>query len=665
MGDDLITAKININEEAYIKYYQDGKKSFVELYVNGFKKAHQNKSVEEWVTPNDIGERTSFGTTIVKDLNLCDYKQYKKLMGALSEKYSQAVKDAEEKKKEEFKRNQSDYRQKIDEAMSKYANLNNPLEYIGSMMDWRMAGERVNQLIAFITFCSTVILKEPISLIATGRGSSGKTATINSALDLIPKRFVMDLDRSTPSALIRMSQVLEKGSWCFDSVICSFGDLGGKTDQETTAESRKYIANLQTDGHISKTVTVKKDNDFSIEELCLNGKCSFVYSTVPENSSFDSQEESRAIFIQPHRDNKTEYFLMQDILSIGSDVAKEQKEKVDGLDNFIPYVVEGLRELYNGVKFEDENPEEDYGKEPAIQIINPHKRTIKDFIGKNESYKRYKKQFETVIKVITLLNFYEHEVVEYGGKPTIFTNANDIMYFVTLFESYQSSISLGLDKNQDEMYHKILNQVRIANNDGGMLYLEFVKDVTGFNTDDEDWGQTNLDNIKGTGYCVSPMDFANKSGLDIKPAEVKSAFERFEEEGMFEKVYNYNSGDYWIINNPKELENKSLYDCVDFTPTEKKMIEISFPEKIANFILKDTADFSININNQHKDVSIPTWNKDEWIKIYEEDDKKSAKSKEFNKSSVKGVIKGTYDEDNSEDYDVGQTSFNTGDVVFD
>ena len=42
MGDDLITAKININEEAYIKYYQDGKKSFVELYVNGFKKAHQN-----------------------------------------------------------------------------------------------------------------------------------------------------------------------------------------------------------------------------------------------------------------------------------------------------------------------------------------------------------------------------------------------------------------------------------------------------------------------------------------------------------------------------------------------------------------------------------------------------------------------------------------------
>lgn len=95
---------------------------------------------------------------------------------------------------------------KLKEAITKLQSLDCPLIYIGSIVEWFTAGERNNILYAFTVYAGQVILQNPVSVICLGEASSGKSHIQETALKLIPKRFVVNERKS----LKRHSSIVPK-----------------------------------------------------------------------------------------------------------------------------------------------------------------------------------------------------------------------------------------------------------------------------------------------------------------------------------------------------------------------------------------------------------------------------------------------------------------------
>lgn len=78
--------------------------------------------------------------------------------------------------------------------------------YIGSIVEWFTAGERNNILYAFTVYAGQVILKNPVSVICLGEASSGKSHIQETALRLIPERFIVNEKKITEAALFNRAK---------------------------------------------------------------------------------------------------------------------------------------------------------------------------------------------------------------------------------------------------------------------------------------------------------------------------------------------------------------------------------------------------------------------------------------------------------------------------
>ena len=121
----------------------------------------------------------------------------------------------------------------------------NPLIYIASLVSWMTAGERNNIMLTFIAYCSQVILDNPISVIALGEGSSGKTHIQEVALSLIPDEFVRHEKGSTGATTFNRAK---DDPEYYKGCIVNFGDLGGINSQDFIMEAKNLLKELQSDG---------------------------------------------------------------------------------------------------------------------------------------------------------------------------------------------------------------------------------------------------------------------------------------------------------------------------------------------------------------------------------------------------------------------------------
>lgn len=93
---------------------------------------------------------------------------------------------------------------------------------MGSIVEWFTAGERNNILYAFTVYAGQVILKNPVSVICLGEASSGKSHIQETALRLIPERFIVNEKKITEAALFNRAK---KDRYFYDGKIVNYGDM--------------------------------------------------------------------------------------------------------------------------------------------------------------------------------------------------------------------------------------------------------------------------------------------------------------------------------------------------------------------------------------------------------------------------------------------------------
>lgn len=520
--------------------------------------------------PLSITERSTVGVEIKKHLNPNGtlnklgvtqlFDDLKVAMNSFVDEYVEVeIETQKQNEKDELAQNKQFY----EKGLELFNNQNDSLLYVASLTDWYTAGERINTMITFLCYCSQVILKNPISVIGLGEGSSGKTFVENTALSLIPDEFIIYEKRPTLPAMFRRA---EKNPYYYDGKIVVYGDMGGSKDQEEVEETKNLLKELQTDGHLVRPITIKVDGEFEVVDLILKGFPCLTYTTVP-NYNFDSQELSRSFIFTPRTDNRGIFNAQKSCLELKGSKTEQIYQSMVDLKTKVQCMVMGLR-----YKFSD------------IIIVNPYSESILKFIGESEYYKRDYDKYNGILKVITAFNSVGRPVFELNNQKVIFTQPEDIQYFVTLFSSYKASITHNLSKKATEIYKDIVEH------DGEWDYQP-----------DNKFGE-----VTDFGFTVN--DYYEKGNVHLNKRSLQRYFSELNQEGYLKVVGKSSRSNMYALmsNSDTGADWSNLFKLSDFAV---KHLEYEYPEDVVESIISNDTlpDEEVSILNQSDDVIKPFW----------------------------------------------------------
>lgn len=104
-----------------------------------------------------------------------------------------------------------------------------------------------------LPYAGQVILKNPVSMICLGEASSGKSHIQETALRLIPERFIVNEKKITEAALFNRAK---KDRYFYGDKIVNYGDMGSANDHEFMEESKNLMKELQSDGFLIKQLNI-------------------------------------------------------------------------------------------------------------------------------------------------------------------------------------------------------------------------------------------------------------------------------------------------------------------------------------------------------------------------------------------------------------------------
>ena len=328
---------------------------------------------------------------------------------------------------------------KLKEAITKLQSLDYPLIYIGSIVEWFTAGERNNILYAFTVYAGQVVLGSPVSVICLGEASSGKSHIQETALRLIPNQYIVNEKKITEAALFNRAK---KDEYFYDGKIVNYGDMGGINDHDFMEESKNLMKELQSDGFLNKPLSIPDgEGGWDVRELKLKGRPCLTYTTIP-NHNFDEQEMSRSIFITPRMDNKEIFNLRNTALEFKHGKSYKILKQYESEAELVPYMLLHLNEVFKD-----------------IVIINPYVYFVINFLKNSNFYKRDFDKFNGILKTITALNYYNHEIHDIEGERVILTNIADVQQFMSLLKPYRESISANLAPKAVEVLNDIRNNI--------------------------------------------------------------------------------------------------------------------------------------------------------------------------------------------------------------
>jgi hypothetical protein len=408
----------------------------------------------------------------------------------------------------------------IDEGFETLENTESPLLWIANHIDWYTAGERMNILYAFIAYCSQVILRNPISVIAIGEGGSGKTHIEDVALSMIPTEYVITIKSTTDAALFGFC---DTDPWYFDGKIVNIGDMGGKKDHEEAQNFKDAMKELQSDGYMARVKQVPKpEGGYENHTFELHGFPCLTYTNVPGHI-FDDQELSRSILLTPRDDNNKAYMVFKRLYSQkNTPSAKLIAQKREAIPK-IQKMVLALRH-----RMED------------VEIYNPYWSFIETFLKDTKFLKRDVDKYDGILRVITCLNGYNRDLHLVGENKTLFTTKEDIMLFMDLLERYYESITINLSPGASDL----LDDLR---------------------TNDDKWG------VSEEGISVN--DYLDKSGSKISKRSLRQYFSELNGEGLVKVVDNVRRANvYSLVNNSESLMKKDII----LTPLDVKVLKFNY-----------------------------------------------------------------------------------------
>ena len=351
-------------------------------------------------------------------------KKFNEVKQLLQVKYENLILELQEKQEAEIQDKKQKHNNLLEKAKQKLQSVEQPLIYIGSLVDWITAGERNNIIYAFTVYAGQVIINNPVSVIALGEAGSGKSHIQESAMSLIPSDYIVNEKKITEAALFNRAK---KDKYFYDGKIVNYGDMGGANDHDFMQESKNLMKELQSDGYLNKPLSVlDNEGNWTVQDLELIGRPCLTYTTVP-NHAFDEQEMSRSIFITPRMDNQLVFNRRNSALEFKHGKTYRTLKMYEKELELVPYMLMHLKE----VLFD-------------VDIINPYVNIVIDFLKQSNFYKRDFDKFNGLLKTITALNYYNHEVIEIDGGKVLLTNIADVQLFMSLLKPYRESISANL-----------------------------------------------------------------------------------------------------------------------------------------------------------------------------------------------------------------------------
>lgn len=364
-----------------------------------------------------------------------DMKSFKhKLEQALDQlivKYMTWLDGAEERR--EFEKQQAEQERELELEMIASDGENaleaaeHPIKWVADTINWLTAGERLNILYAWLTYCSQIILDNPISVIGIGEAGSGKSHILETAQELLPEEYVLRMKSATMAATYAMA---ETDPYYFDKKIVYIGDMGGASDHEEAEAFKNLIKELQTDGEVKRVKMVKGDDGEQAPKWFeLYGYPCLTYTNVPGHD-FDGQELSRSIMLSPRSDNDRAVSAMKHLYSMKSGPTAENIQYFRDRIPVIRKMVIALRQRMQ-----------------HTEIINPYHEFMNSFLNNSKFFKRDFDKYNGILRVITAINGYNRELVN----GVLFTTVEDIMLFLELLERYHESITANLSPNAADL----------------------------------------------------------------------------------------------------------------------------------------------------------------------------------------------------------------------
>ena len=506
------------------------------------------KQLQECIDPNDNFKKEKIKKHIDSEI-----------LQILQNYYQTIIITNQELEEEELREKQVSLKNKINEAEDKLKSLDSPLLYIGSVIEWLTAGERNNILLCFLAYCSQVILRNPISVIALGEAGSGKSHIEEVALSLIPKEFVVNEKNITANALFRRA---EEDAYFYDGKIVNYGDMGGSNDQNYMEESKNLMKELQSEGYLCKPLSDQVDGEWMVKELELIGRPCLTYTTVP-NYQFDEQELSRSIFITPRTDNKKEFNERNISLEFKGKSHKYLNKMMREAEQ-IPYMVYVLRNLME-----------------EIEIINPYVQIVINFLNNSKYYKRDFPKYNNLLKVITVMNYYHKTVYESEEGNVIYTSIEDVQLFLSLLDNYRLSISENLSPKATEILKLLVEMNDKPNRNGDQPTL----DVNRLWTITEFMEETHIDIEKRS--IQTYFSELNKKGF-IRIADTKGRA------NVYELTDNFN---------PVTIEEK-----LTISDNVKEKIAYEYDDdRLLTILKEDKVVPGLSIMDHDDNVDSPSW----------------------------------------------------------
>ena len=434
--------------------------------------------------------------------------------------------------------------------------------WVASHIDWLTAGERNNILLAWIAYCSQIILHEPISIIALGEGGSGKTHIINTALELIPEEYIQYEKNITESAMFRRS---EDDPWFYDHKIVNYGDLGGLNEQEFIAESKNRIKELQSDGYLNRPISIpSEDGGWEVMDMTLMGRPALTYTTVP-GYKFDDQEISRSLFLTPRMNNKESFNTRLMSLEIkGESYQKFLRYHEEA--EIIPEMVEILEKEFQ-----------------EIEVINPYIGLVVESLGDSIYYKRDSDKYNNIIKTISALNYYNREIFEKDGQKYLYVTLEDVQLFFSLINRYRESINMNISPKAVDVLNEINDK-----------YFELTENQKG--NDDE--YQVTL----GDGFTVNRFEEVSELGLSRR--SIYRYIDELREAKLLSVKDRGRTGNLYDLTMRK---GKEWIDTLQLSEGSKRIVILEAGEEMERFLAKDKVCEGLSIFNQDPLVERPFW----------------------------------------------------------
>ena len=507
------------------------------------------KQIKELVDPNSFYSADGIKHTVDKEILPTLQNNYQTIMIANQELVNEELRDK-----------QTSLKQKIDDAEEKLKSLDDPLLWIGSIIEWLTAGERNNILLCFLAYCSQVILKNPISVIALGEAGSGKSHIEEVAMSLIPSEFIVNEKNITQAALFRRA---EESEYFYDGKIVNYGDMGGSNDQDFMEESKNIMKELQSEGFVSKPVATKVDGAWETRELNLIGKPCLTYTTVP-NYQFDEQELSRSILITPRTDNKKEFNRRNRALEFKGKSYGYMMKMVKESEQ-IRYMVYFLRDIMRDT-----------------MIINPYVDVVIGFLKNSEYYKRDFPKYNNLLKVITAFNYFHKTIYEKeDGMKVLYVSAEDVQLFLTLLSKYELSISENLSLHATDIIKELME-------------LEKQQPYG-------DDGQPTLD--ANATWTIN--DFMEHTKLNLAKRSVQNYFKELNSRGFVRVVEKKNNANVYELTGAFSMN--LLEETLTLSNSVKETIAYELGDELLTILEEDKPVKGLSIMDHDDSVRSPNW----------------------------------------------------------